>query len=137
MHDAGVVLGMDGAVGYPMRGWPVESDGYAGSLSCAREVAAVSGECFMISRRLFEQLGGPNPQFTDDGYQTMDLSLRAAAAGRRNVCTPRAIVRRRPSETAELETLDQLLFTDAWESAIAGGDRFHNPNFKQSSPGYQ
>jgi GT2 family glycosyltransferase/SAM-dependent methyltransferase len=135
---AGLVLGMDGIVGYPMQGWRADSDGYAGSLSCVREASCVSGECLMISRQKLEALGGLVPFYQDSLYGGADLSLRACTAGLRNIVTPRVILRRLAgSRIADGSPLDRALFADRWGSIAKYGDRFYNPNFSLISPGYE
>ena len=50
VEEAGLILGLGGSVGPALRGWLAESDGHAGSLTCLREVSAVSDWCVMASR---------------------------------------------------------------------------------------
>jgi glycosyltransferase involved in cell wall biosynthesis len=136
--DAGLVLGMNGLIGYPMRGLPADSDGYAGSLSCAREVTCASGACMMVSRQRLEALGDLVQYYQDSLYQGADLSLRAATAGFRNIVNPRVTLRRLDnSSAAEGCELDRELFKDRWGAIAKYGDRYYNPNFKLISPGYQ
>ena len=58
VDQAGLILGLEQRVGAAMRGWDSAEDGYAGSLSCAREVSAVSGTGALIARAKLERLGG-------------------------------------------------------------------------------
>jgi ubiquinone/menaquinone biosynthesis C-methylase UbiE/GT2 family glycosyltransferase len=135
---SGLVLGMNGVVGYPMQGLPADSDGYAGSLSCAREVSCASGECLMISRQRLEALGGQVRFYQDSLYDGADLSLRAYTAGLRNIVNPRVILRRlTESRTTAGGTLDSALFADRWGATAKYGDKFYNPNFVSTSPGYE
>ena len=55
-----------------MRGYPSGADGYAGSLSCTREVSAVTAACMMIRRELFSEAGGFDERFATH-YQDLDL----------------------------------------------------------------
>ncbi len=135
---SGLVLGMNGLVGYPMQGWPADSDGYAGSLSCAREASCVSGECLMISRQKLEAMGGLVPFYQDPLYGGADLSLMASTAGLRNVVNPRAVLRRlAESRASDSSKLDRALFADRWSEITKYGDRYYNPNFIPTSPGYE
>ena len=139
VRDAGLVLGLNGPAGYVMRGWPAHGDGYAGSLSCAREVSAVSGECLMVSRRVLEQLGGLRDCFRNAPFQGADLSLRGLVSGRRNICTPRVVLRqyRRYEDAGADLGFEALLFADVWGGLIQGGDPYHNPNFGLSGSGFR
>lgn len=135
---SGLVLGMNGIVGYPMQGWRADSDGYAGSLSCAREASCLSGECLMISRKKLEAMGGLVRFYQDSLYQGADLSLRACTAGLRNIVAPRAVLRRPGgSRTPEGGPLDRGLFADRWGAIAKYGDKYYNPNFSSTSPGYE
>jgi GT2 family glycosyltransferase/ubiquinone/menaquinone biosynthesis C-methylase UbiE len=135
---SGLVLGMNGVVGYPMQGLPADSDGSAGSLSCAREVSCVSGECLMVSRQSLEAMGGQVRFYQDSLYDGADLSLRAYTAGLRNIVNPRVILRRlTESRTTAGGALDRALFADRWGAMAKYGDKFYNPNFVSTSPGYE
>ena len=132
---SGLVLGVDHGLGYSMRGRPPRSDGYAGSLSCAREVSSVSGECLMVSARLFQQSGGNVKYFSTSVFDGADLSLRARALGRRNIVTPQAIVRRRIEPAAPIGCkLDADLFSDRWHSLVQEGDPYYISKYVPQIP---
>ena len=57
VQHAGIVLGLRGTADHIMRGFPRDSDGYAGSLSCAREVSAVTGACLLMTKEDYDNLG--------------------------------------------------------------------------------
>lgn len=132
---SGLVLG-GGGIGYAMRGLSVETDGYAGSLSCSREVSAVSGECLMISGALFRELGGRVRYYSLPAYDGADLALRALMAGRRNIVTPGAIVRKSRNSVPQTSKLDGELFHDRWKDLIRKGDRYYNCGFSMDPPNY-
>ena len=81
VEDAGVILGENGEPGLAMSGWDSDEDGYAGSLSCAREVSAVSGACALIATATLERLGGFSELYATPRLAWLDLSLRAREAG--------------------------------------------------------
>jgi GT2 family glycosyltransferase len=134
---AGLVLGMDGVLGYSMEGWPVDLDGYAGSLSCAREVMSVSGECLMIAQGVLKALGGAARYYANPVFEGADLSLRGFMAGLRSIMTPRVVLRRAglPGVRSGWR-LDQALFADRWAELSKRGDPYYNSNFALVSPGY-
>jgi len=117
-----------------LAGWPAESDGNAGTLSCVREVSAVSNACFAILRERLDELGGLSPYFESTLHQSIDLSLRASARGLRNLCTPRVCLRSQRPATgmSQASDLDQLLLLDAWEPVLKRGDPFWNPDIDLS-----
>ena len=132
---AGLVLGINGSVGFAMNGWDADSDGYAGSLSCAREVVAVAGDCFMISRDLLDELGGLS-YLTNGVLAGADLSLRAHVRSKRNLCTPRVVLRYWRPRSEEVAPIEEMAFVDAWQNVLTGGDPYHNPNFSLSGSGF-
>ena len=139
VSSAGLILGGKDGVFPAMRGWSADGDGYAGSLSCAREVMAVPGDCLAFRQELLSDLGGFDPYLASDHCQAVDLSLRASLRGLRNLFTPRVIVRHssRTGRVVLRDTLDGLLLCDTWEPLIKRGDPYHNRNFRQVAPGYQ
>ena len=55
--QAGVALGLHDPAAPVLRGFDAEGDGYYGTLSCAREVAAVGAECMLVLREDFIEAG--------------------------------------------------------------------------------
>jgi len=129
IQHAGVVLGCRGTADHVSRGASPSTDGYAGSLSSAREVSAVTAACLMIGRALFDQIGGFNEHFFTE-YQDVDLCLKALNQNKRNIFTPRArfIHHESSSRGKYYDFVDRNLLLDYWEPAIQSGDRYYNPN---------
>jgi GT2 family glycosyltransferase len=63
-----------------------------------RRVAALTGACMLLSRALWEQLGGFDESYVN-GCEDIDLCLRAAAAGRINAVALRSVVRHHVSSS--------------------------------------
>ncbi len=137
--SAGLIIGGEDAVAPAMRRRQPGTDGYAGSLSCVREVSAVPGDCYAVARRAWGILGGLSPYYAGDHYQAVDYSLRASSRGLRNLCTPRVVVRHRGPilRDGPRDALDRLLLADTWDAVLKKGDPFHNRNFVQVAPGYR
>jgi GT2 family glycosyltransferase len=130
VQHAGVVLGMRGTADHVMRGFPIEVDGYAGNLACAREVSVVTAACLMIRASLFRDVGGFNPHFFT-AYQDVDLCLRLRARGLRIIWTPQARLLHdefvsRPQSYYDM--VDRMLLLDQWEEVIESGDPYYNPH---------
>jgi SAM-dependent methyltransferase len=136
VEEAGLIVGAEGSLVAAHAGWGVETDGYAGSLSCAREVSAVSSRCTAVGRVALETLGGFDPLFADVESATIALSHHAGHVGLRNVVTPRARFRRVAGESAETDPLDRLLMREL-RPANPHRDPFHNPAFASSNGGYR
>lgn len=109
-----------------MAGWEAGGDGRAGSLSCVREVAAVSGSCFSVRRAVLEELGGFDAYLGSADTLGTDLSLRAFARGLRNLCSPRVVVEEGAGRAGhgDARELDRLLLLDAWEPVWRRGDPY-------------
>jgi len=129
VQHAGVVLGMRGTADHVMRGFPSDLDGYAGSLSCAREVSAVTAACMMMRKELFQEIGGFNEHFFT-AYQDADLCLRLRERGLRIIYTPEAVVIHHESRSRKnyYDMVDRMLLLDRWEPVIERGDPYYNPN---------
>ena len=129
VQHAGVALGMRGTADHTMRRFPIEVDGYAGSLVCAREVSAVTGACLMIRKPLFEEVGEFNPHFFTT-YQDVDLCLRLRARGLRIISTPQALLLHHESVSRQsyYDVIDRILLLDLWETVIDEGDPYYNRN---------
>lgn len=124
VQHAGVVLGARGTADHVMRRFPADADGYAGSLSCPREVSAVTGACLAIRRDTCAAVGGWNELFATH-YQDVDLCLRLRRAGLRCIFTPRARLVHHESPSrggGGYDFLDRLLLVDTWRDEIAAGD---------------
>jgi len=129
VQHAGVALGMRGTADHTMRRFPIDVDGYAGSLICAREVSAVTGACLMIDKHRFEEIGGFNPHlFT--AYQDVDLCLRLRERGLRVIYTPQALLLHHESVSRQsyYDMIDRMLLLDLWEDVIERGDPYYNCN---------
>jgi GT2 family glycosyltransferase len=138
VQHAGVVLGLRGTADHIMRGFQSTDDGYAGSLSCTREVSAVTAACMLMRRDLFLELGGFDEHFGTH-YQDVDLCLRLGHLGRRILFTPRAVLRHYESATRGVyyDQLDRALLLDAWGDTIARGDPYYSPMLSLSGADYR
>ena len=130
VQHAGVVLGCRGTADHVLRGFPGDSDGYAGSLCCAREVSAVTAACMMIKKELFDNLGRFNEHF-HTAYQDVDLCLRIRAAGRRIIFTPQAtfVHHESYSRGKGYDHIDRNLLLDLWQPVIDKGDPYYSLHF--------
>ena len=129
VQHAGVVLGMRGTADHIMRGFPADSDGYFGSLSCAREVSAVTAACMALRRETYLAMGGLREEFRTI-YQDVDFCLRLRATGMRILYTPRASLYHHESLSRgnKYDAVDRALLLDFWGKVIADGDPYFNSN---------
>lgn len=87
IKHTGILLGQDGLASYPMAGNLEGHYDTFGSTEWYRNWQAVAGDCLLIKKQLFQQLGG-----FDEGSANSDLALclNAHASGWRVVYTPYA-----------------------------------------------
>ncbi|MBC7403263.1 MAG: glycosyltransferase [Microbacteriaceae bacterium] len=97
--------------GHIALGWQASRDDGIGSMRVDREVSGVTAACAMIRADTFWEVGGFSRDFAGN-YNDVDLSLKVAAIGRRNIWTPHASLIHFESKTrvaavlpGELETL--------------------------------
>jgi GT2 family glycosyltransferase len=130
IQHAGVVLGCRGTADHVLRGHSGLSDGYAGSLSCAHEVSAVTAACMMMRRNVYEAVGGFNEHFFT-AYQDVDLCLKVRQQKKRIIFTPHArfLHHESASRGYYYDHVDRHLLLDYWEPLIKAGDPYYNSNF--------
>ena len=133
---AGLTVASNGKVMPSMCGFPPEADGYAGSLSCAREVATVWAEVVLLRRSAVIPFLPSKPIYATADFLVADLALRATRSGLRAICVPYVRARRLVETDVDgLYRLDALVQQDIWAgSAVC--DSFYNPNFVSGRTDY-
>ena len=128
VQHAGVALGMRGTADHLMRGFDPDSDGLGGSLSCAREVSAVTAAAICLPRSLYRELGGMNTDYMVQ-YQDVDLCMRIRDRGLSVIYSPRPrfVHHESRSRGRAYDQTDRALLLDSWWDEIHAGDRFYNP----------
>ena len=137
VQHAGIVLGPRGTADHVMRGFQADWDGYAGALSCVREVTGVTGACMVTRKETYEQLGGLVEHYATH-YQDVDFCLRLRKKGLRILCVPDAKLMHYESVTrgCDYDVLDRLLLQDTWTAELQIGDPFFNPAFSLTTLDY-
>lgn len=139
IQHAGVVLGlgMHGTAGHSHYRVSSQNLGYMGRLCYAQNVMAVTGACLMMSKALYEELGGLDETFAV-ALNDVDLCIRAWKSGRVNVFTPFAELYHYESasrgtdlegKNAERYEKESALFRERWKELLEQGDPYYNPNF--------
>ncbi|HXE12403.1 MAG TPA: glycosyltransferase [Bryobacteraceae bacterium] len=135
VSNAGLIVTGFAETRMAMHGFPPNSDGYAGSLSCAREVAALDDACVMVETRKLRQFSILE-EYETTPYQIIDVCLRAAKSGMRNICNPRAAVKLFCQSIHErVPVFDRVLFQNVWAYEAPRHDPYYNPNFGSSDFG--
>ncbi len=132
---AGVLIGSgpgagtpDGLLGYPFRGFPGDDPGYYGRLTYQSDYSAVSFECAMVKRSVFEELGGLDGALAGD-LQAADFCLKVREKGLLVAWTPFAELVRHGEEGRLENTADGIAaFRRRWGGTLRGLDPYFNPN---------
>jgi ADP-heptose:LPS heptosyltransferase/GT2 family glycosyltransferase len=126
VQHAGMFLTRTGAR-HAFHGLAGTAPGPFGLAMAQREVAAVTGACLMVSRRVFEKLGGFDERF-DVACNDVDFCLRGNAAGFTTIYTPHASLIHHESVTRVglADDHNEALFAAAWAGRLAAGDPWFN-----------
>jgi GT2 family glycosyltransferase len=119
VQHAGICFSqMDGMPRHVYRGFPGDHP----AVVATRDAQAVTAACLMITRSAFEAVGGFDAGFIN-GFEDVDLCLRAIASGSRVVYCGRAVARHLESvsvrlspEQAEEVAANAARFRDRWPS---------------------
>ena len=139
IQHAGIVIGLGAhrTAGHTHYRIPEANVGYMGKLCYAQDVTAVTGACMMVSRALYEELGGLDESFTV-ALNDVDFCLRVREKGLLNIFTPFAELYHYESKSRGSDKKDERAlryqqesdrFRVKWADALAKGDPYYNPNF--------
>lgn len=127
---AGSILDRELTIQPAMVGQMLGGDGYAGSLSCTREVSALHAAFVMIKRTHLTTLGGLDPRYMDLYFALADLQLRGRQNGLRNIAVAHPPVNFCSEDIVRHRSLtDVYILKDKHGSSIADGDPYYNPAF--------
>lgn len=99
---------------------PLDMSDYFGMGRVVRTVSAVSSSCMMLKRSLWDEAGGFDESFRL-AYGDVDLCLRLAERGLRNVYTPLAEVARARATRRDglLPLQDERVLTARWQGRLS------------------
>ncbi len=102
-----------------------------------RNMIAVTGACFLVSRANFDALGGFDENHTVVNND-LDFCLRAVARGLAVVFTPHTrLIHHELASRAHLpDQFDTSRFDAAWRTRLLLGDPFHNPRLARDRDDY-
>lgn len=141
VEHAGIVVGGSRVVTPLFRHMDAESQGYLDRAVVAQNVSAVTGDCMMLRRSAFEEVGGFSEEFTLF-YADVDFCLKVRKAGYYTVFTPHVLLshlhsvsrmRIRSKELNIRRRREAALLQSAWPSLFVEGDAFYNPNLNHDS----
>ncbi|MEE4180598.1 glycosyltransferase [Pseudomonas viridiflava] len=131
---SGMVMGMEGLAGRPFINFPAGARGYMQRLQLTQNWSAVSGNCLMIRKEVFDSVGEMEAATFTQGLQDLDLCMRVGREGYLIVGTPDStLVLAEPVTHQRNETSRQALnneqksFFQKWLPMMAR-DQAYNPN---------
>lgn len=136
--EAGRVLGVSSGAGPAFAGEEVHARGYLQRLQVVQDWSAVGGDCLMVRKAVFDDVGGLAAQPLGQGLAELDLCLRAGRQGYLVVGTPYALMLKAQGVQAQTEfSHEQLLeqqqvFCDRWLSKVIR-DPAYNPSLSLAS----
>jgi glycosyltransferase involved in cell wall biosynthesis len=133
VRHAGLILGLEGPAGRPFLDEAPDAPGYMQRLQVDQDYSAISQDCLMIGRELFDELGGLGND-VPASYADVDLCLRARQAGYLTVWAANARLMLDPEEAPSIATADQDGLYAKWLPVLAR-DPAYNPNFSLAQPG--
>ena len=127
LQHIGVVVGLKGLTGYPLRGLRAGARGYLDPSELIRNCSAVSGACMMFRKDVFDRLGGFDEQLPG-AYNDVDFCLRLREAGYRIVWTPDAeLYHDEPASRSRANGREARYFKSRWDKVLKN-DPYYNPN---------
>jgi GT2 family glycosyltransferase len=127
LQHIGVVLGLKGLTGHPLRGFEGFSDTHMDPSDLIRNCSAVTGACMMVRKYVFDRLDGFDEQLPN-AYNDIDFCLRLRQAGYRIVWTPDAqLYHDEPMSRSRADGPDAKYFKNRWDKVLEN-DPYYNPN---------
>ena len=146
IQHAGVVVGMgaDRCAGSPHHRYARDNVGYIGRLCYAQDFSAVTAACMLVSREIFQSVGGFDERFAV-AYNDVDLCMAIREAGYKNIWTPCAEAYHYESVSRGYEDAPEKrarfqrevkLFQEKWKEQLEQGDPYYNRNLTLDLPDF-
>ena len=143
IQHAGVVIGLGGVAGHSQNGLHRNDPGYFGSVRAINNFSALTAACVMIRRSVFDEVGGFDERLAV-AFNDVDLSLKIARAGYRNVYLPHVMLYHYESKSRGAETTPEMKARFAREVALmenrwatrTSPDPCYSPHLSLDAPGY-
>lgn len=128
IEHAGIILGIKGVAGRPLRKFPHDTDEGVGAGCSTRNCSAVSAACMMVRKNVFEEVAGFDEELSVT-YNDIDFCLRVREAGYRIVWTPWAqLYHDESSSLARKSNSREIAYLKRrWGKSLTN-DPYYNPN---------
>ncbi len=144
VQHAGVILGTGGVANHCHLGLARGDTGYFGRASVHNNYSAVTGACLMVTKDIYQQVGGLNEQDLTVAFNDIDFCLRVQEAGFSNVWTPFAELYHLESASRGREDTPEKLkrfmkeaeyMQKRWASTLMD-DPYYSPNLSFELPDF-
>ncbi|MDO4343700.1 MAG: glycosyltransferase family 2 protein [Eubacteriales bacterium] len=136
IQHAGIVLGFGGFAGHVFTGKAGDDLGYMMRAAITGNYSAVTAACLMVSRKVYEEVGG-FPEDFPVALNDVDFCMKVRAAGHLIVYTPFSRWHHYESKTRGYEDTPEkekrfqgeiARFRERWGAVVDAGDPYYNPN---------
>ena len=134
IKHAGMIIGLNGTVGYLNNNEKSISPGYFGRIMIQQNVMAVSGELIGLSKKIFQQIDGFDENLSYE-YNNVDLCLKIIEIGKSVIYNPYIIA----CSYSDLQdnfndsSLQEDTIKKKWSTYFEVEDRYFNKNFLKSA----
>ena len=140
IQHAGIAIGLGGCAGHMHLNFPAHHDGYYNRLQIVQNVSAVTGALMMVSREIYNELGGFDETNFSVAFNDVDFCLKARRKKYLNVFTPYCEAYHYESKTRGYEEtpekkqrfkMELARLVKRYQTEMNQGDPYYNPNFHQ------
>lgn len=143
VRHAGLVIGTGQVAGSLFKGLREERDGYLHRAVIQTNCSAVSVECLMTARNIFEKAGGLTEKLTDTFYD-VDFCLKVRSLGYLVVYDPAVLAYHCSSKKDQRECVpdpdlleaERIYMLEKWKDIFTYGDPYYNQNLALEKADY-
>lgn len=149
VQHVGVIMGLRGPAEHPCLGLDNTEPGYLFRAQVTQNFSAVTAACLLVSKAVYEEVGGLDEATFGVSYNDIDFCLRVGQTGRRIVWTPLAtllhegsasqkagIENKSEAQKVQRFSQEQQAMYLRWPEVIAN-DPAYNPNLSLAESGYE
>ena len=136
IQHAGVIVGLGGIAGHAFKDFSKHDGGYFYRILCTQNYSAVTAACMMMSKRLFDEVGGFDERLKV-AFNDIDLCMSIRKKGKLIVYTPYAELYHYESKSRGLENTKEKVerfngevdyFAEKWKKELEAKDPYYNRN---------